>query len=114
MNATIWHNPRCSTSRKALAALEAAGFQPQVVDYLKTGWTEDGLRILFAEAGLSARQALRAKEPLAAELGLKDATEAQILAAMVAHPILVERPFVRTTKGTRLCRPLALLDELLK
>lgn len=115
MKATIWHNPRCSTSRRVLADLRAAGVEPEVVEYLQTGWTEEGLRALLAGAGMTARQALRAKEALAKELGLTDpgVTEAALIAAMVAHPVLVERPFVRTAKGTALCRPPERLTDLL-
>lgn len=116
MTATIWHNPRCSTSRRVLADLRAAGVEPEVVEYLATGWTEEGLRALLAAAGLTARQALRAKEPLAKDLGLtaEGVSEDALVAAMVAHPVLVERPFVRTGKGTALCRPPERLAELLK
>ena len=112
---TIWHNSRCSTSRRVLEGLRAAGEAPEVVEYLKAGWTEAGLRALLAEAGMTARQALRAKEPLAGDLGLTAAgvTEAALIAAMVAHPVLVERPFVRTAKGTALCRPAERLAGLL-
>ncbi|NGM44676.1 arsenate reductase (glutaredoxin) [Rhodobacter sp. SGA-6-6] len=115
MTATIWHNPRCSTSRRVLADLRAAGVEPEVVEYLATGWTEAGLRALLAEAGMTARQALRAKEPLAKDLGLtaEGVSEAALIAAMVAHPVLVERPFVRTAKGTALCRPPERLAGLL-
>lgn len=115
MTATIWHNARCSTSRKALQILQEAGIEPEVVDYLKAGWSEAGLKTLFVEAGLSARQALRAKEPLAKELGLlaDTATEEQIISAMIAHPILVERPFVQLGKATLLARPLDRLAALL-
>jgi len=115
MTATIWHNPRCSTSRRVLEDLRAAGVEPEVVEYLQTGWTEEGLRALLAGAGMTARQALRAKEPLAKELGLTDpgVTEDALIAAMTAHPVLVERPFVRTAKGTALCRPAERLAGLL-
>lgn len=116
MKATIWHNSRCGTSRKALAALHEAGLTPEIIDYHRTGWTEEGLRSLFASAGLTAHEALRHKEPLARELGLNrpEATEDEIIQAMITHPILVERPFVRTDKGTRLCRPLERLNDLLR
>lgn len=115
MKATIWHNPRCSTSRNAVQMLREAGIEPEVVNYLQTGWTETSLRSLLAEAGLTARQALRGKEPLAKELALlaETATEDQIIAAMIAHPILVERPFVRLDKTTVLARPLDRLGSLL-
>ena len=115
MTATIWHNPRCSTSRQVLEALRAAGEEPEVIEYLLTGWTANGLRALLAEAGLTPRQALRAKEPLAKELGLTGPEVAgkSLIEAMVAHPVLVERPFVRTAKGTALCRPPERLADLL-
>lgn len=113
MDATIYHNPRCSTSRKTLDALRTAGIEPTVVKYLDEGWTRDQLAQLFADAGLTAAQAARKREPLYKELNLAEATEDEILAAMVEHPVLVERPFVVTDKGTRLARPIQNLDEVL-
>ncbi|THD81514.1 arsenate reductase (glutaredoxin) [Aliigemmobacter aestuarii] len=111
----IFHHPGCSTSRRVLDALREAGHDPQVVAYTKAGWTEAQLRDLFAAAGLTAAEALRRKAKEAAELDLlrPDVTEADLLAAMVAHPVLVERPFVTTAKGTRLCRPVERLAEIL-
>ncbi|MEH7826646.1 ArsC/Spx/MgsR family protein [Gemmobacter denitrificans] len=109
--ATIWHNPACSSSRKALAALEDAGLTPRVIRYLDTGWTEESLQDLLAAAGLRPSDALRHKAPGAA--ALRGAAEATILAAMLADPVLVERPFVQTDRGTALCRPLARLEDLL-
>lgn len=105
--ATIYHNPKCSTSRQVLEMIEAAGVKPEIVEYLKTGWTKPQLKALFAAAGLTPRQALRTKAKEAEELGLLDAkvSDAKLLDAMIAHPVLVERPFVTTAKGTRLCRP---------
>ena len=113
---TIFHNPACGTSRNVLAMVEAAGYRPEVVEYVQTGWTGAQLAALFAEAGLTPREALRAKEPIAAERGLRDpaATDAAILAAMVEHPVLVERPIVRTPKGTALCRPSEQVFDLLE
>lgn len=114
----IHHNPDCGTSRNVLAIIEAAGYQPVVIEYLKTGWTKAQLLGLFAAAGLSPRQALRETKSPAADLGLLKDGIAQdaILAAMIAHPILVNRPLVCTAKGVRLCRPservLDLLDRL--
>lgn len=104
---TIYHNPNCGTSRNVVAMVQAAGYVPTVVEYLKTGWTEDQLKSLLATARLSARDVLREKGTPAAELGLLDpgAGEAAILEAMVAHPILVNRPLVETPLGVRLCRP---------
>ncbi len=108
----IHHNPKCGTSRNVLAAIRASGAEPVVVDYLKEGWTRGQLLGLFAAAGLTPRQALRAKQAEAA--GLEDADDEALIAAMIAHPVLVERPFVCAPKGVRLCRPseqvIALLD----
>lgn len=111
--ATIYHNPRCTTSRKALDKLRDAGVEPTVVKYLDEGWTRDQLVALFAEAGLTPAQAARKREPLYKELGLADASDDEILDAMVAHPVLVERPFVVTSKGARLARPLENIDAIL-
>jgi len=104
---TVFHNPACGTSRNVLEMARAAGREPRVVEYLKTGWTAEQLRDLFAEAGLTPRQALRTKGDLARELGLLEegVADEAVLAAMVEHPVLVERPFVRTPKGTVLARP---------
>ncbi|MDO4681360.1 MAG: arsenate reductase family protein [Lautropia sp.] len=109
----IYHNPNCSTSRKALEAIRATGVEPTVIPYLKTGWTADQLRQLFKEAGLSAREALRTKQAEGAGLAARNASEDEIIAAMVGLPVLVERPFVVTPRGTRLARPLERLDEVL-
>lgn len=113
VDATIYHHPRCSTSRKTLDRLRDAGIEPTVVKYLDEGWTADQLRTLFADAGLTPAQAVRKRETLYGELGLADASDDEIIAAMVAHPVLVERPFVVTTKGTRLARPIEGVDEIL-
>jgi len=114
---TIYHNPDCGTSRNALAMIEAAGYRPDVVEYRKIGWTRPQLDHLLATMNASPRALLRDKGTPAAELGLLDpaASDEAILAAMVAHPILVNRPIVVTPKGTKLCRPseevLSLLDR---
>jgi len=114
---TIFHNPACGTSRNALAMIEAAGYTPAVVEYLQAGWTRPLLERLLAAAALSPRQALREKGPPAAEIGLLDpnVSDAAILDAMLAHPILVNRPIVETPLGVALCRPsevvLTLLDR---
>ncbi|MCF8589905.1 arsenate reductase (glutaredoxin) [Gordonia liuliyuniae] len=113
MDATIYHNPRCSTSRKTLAKLEDAGADVTVVKYLTDGWTRDQLSKLFADAGLTAGQAVRKREAAYTDLGLADASDEKILDAMVEHPVLVERPFVVTDKGTRLARPVENVDEIL-
>ncbi|GAC68580.1 arsenate reductase (glutaredoxin) [Gordonia soli] len=113
MAATIYHNPRCSTSRKALDGLRDAGIEPTVVKYLDEPYTRAQLEKLFADAGLTAHEAARRRDPLYTELDVPSLTEDQLLDAMVEHPILVERPFVVTDKGTRLARPLAKLDEII-
>ena len=118
MNIVVHHNPECGTSRNTLAILEAAGYRPTVVEYLKTGWTRAQLLGLFAAAGLTPREALRVSKSPAAEMGLTnpDIDDETLLAAMVEHPILVNRPIVCTPKGVRLCRPsetvLDLIDQL--
>jgi arsenate reductase (glutaredoxin) len=113
---TIYHNPRCGTSRNTLAMIRASGVEPTVVEYLKTGWTKAQLTDLAASTGAPLRDLLRAKEPLVAELKLAEpgVTEAQLLDAMVEHPILVNRPIVVTPKGTRLCRPSEAVLDLLE
>ena len=114
MTVTLYHNPACGTSRKALAAIRAAGHEPIIVEYLKLGWTKPQLQALFAAAGVTARSVLRVANSPAAEMGLTaaDATEDQILDAMVKLPGLVQRPFVTSPKGTALCRPLERLADL--
>ena len=111
----IHHNPGCSTSRKVLELIRAAGHEPIVIRYLETGWTRPQLLALFAAAGLSPRQALRTRNSAAAALGLTapDASDARILEAMLLRPDLVERPIVATPRGIRLCRPVERLDEIL-
>lgn len=113
---TVFHNPACGTSRNVVAMVEAAGYRPDVVEYLKTGWGADQLRDLFAKAGLTPREALREKGSPAAELGLLEAgvSDEAILAAMVEHPILVNRPIVTTPKGAALCRPSEAVYDLLE
>ncbi|WP_055475281.1 arsenate reductase (glutaredoxin) [Gordonia sp. HS-NH1] len=113
MDATIYHNPKCSTSRKALQALRDAGIEPTVVKYLDEPYSRDQLVELFADAGLTPAQAARKREALYKELDLASATDDQILDAMVEHPVLVERPIVVTAKGTRIPRPIDKLDEIL-
>lgn len=107
MKATIYHNPACGTSRKTLDIMRASGLDPVVIEYLKTPPSRDELQRLYSRAGISPREGLRAKEPLAAELGLTgaDVSDGRILDAMVEHPVLINRPLVETDKGVRLCRP---------
>ena len=104
---TIYHNPDCGTSRNTLAMIEAAGYQPEIVDYRAVGWTRVLLEDLLAASGLTARALLRDKGTPAADLGLLDPaiSDAALLDAMVQHPILVNRPIVVTPKGVKLCRP---------
>jgi len=115
MDVVIHHNPNCGTSRNVLAIIEAAGYRPVVIEYLKTGWTKSQLLGLFAAAGLTPRTALRETKSPAAELGLLDTavTDEALLAAMLEHPVLVNRPIVCTRKGVRLCRPSEVVLDLL-
>ncbi|MFY7958530.1 MAG: arsenate reductase (glutaredoxin) [Elsteraceae bacterium] len=114
---TVYHNPACGTSRNAIAMIRAAGFEPEVVEYLKAGWTKPLLKDLIARSGLTVRQLMRDRGTPAAELGLLEpgVAEEAILDAMMTHPILVNRPIVVTPKGVTLCRPsekvYALLDK---
>lgn len=116
MTVTIYHNPDCGTSRNVLAVIEAAGYSPQIVSYLSVGWQREQLLTLFAEAGLTPRQALRESKSPATELGLLDpgVSDEALIEAMLTHPILVNRPFVVTPKGTRLCRPSEVVLDLLE
>jgi arsenate reductase len=115
MKATIYHNPMCGTSRKTLEILRDSGADVWIHEYLKNPPTRDELERLYERAGISPREGLRAKEPLAAELGLTrpDVTDDQVLDAMVSHPILIERPIVETANGVRLCRPQDRVREIL-
>jgi len=110
---TIYHNPHCSNSRRALEVIRAAGIEPTIVEYLKSPLSEDGLRDLVARTGQPLRALVRDKEPLFAELGLADAGVAELFAAVAAHPLLLNRPIVVTDKGARLCRPGDQAAELL-
>lgn len=112
-DAVIFHNPRCSTSRKTLDLLRDNGFEPTVVEYLKTPPTRAQLVKMIRDAGIDVRTAARKRESLYAELNLADASDDQLLDAMVEHPILIERPFVVTPKGTRLARPIDAVREIL-
>jgi arsenate reductase len=118
MTIVIHHNPDCGTSRNVVAIVEAAGYQTVIIEYLKTGWTRPQLLGLFAAASLTPRTALRETKSPAQELGLLDPSvdDETLLAAMLKHPVLVNRPIVCSPKGVRLCRPsetvLDLLDRL--
>ena len=107
MDIVIYHNPECGTSRNVLAIIEATGYTPTVIEYLKTGWTKPQLLGLFAAGGLTPRTALRETKSPAAELGLLEegVPNEVILDAMIKHPILVNWPIVCTPKGVKLCRP---------
>jgi arsenate reductase len=111
----IHHNPDCGTSRNVLEIVRKAGEEPVVIDYLREGWTRPQLLALFAGAGLTPRTALRTTKSPAAELGLlgEDVPQETILAAMLEHPVLVNRPLVASPKGVRLCRPSEAVLDLL-
>lgn len=115
MKATIFHNPLCRTSRKTLEILEESGADVSIVEYLKSPPSRAELERLYKRAGITPSDGLRAKEPLATELGLDrpDATDDEVLDAMVRHPILINRPLVETAKGVRLCRPQDMVREIL-
>ena len=115
MKATIYHNPMCGTSRKTLEILRDSGCDVWIHEYLKSPPSRDELKRLYERAGIRPRDGLRAKEPIAAELGLNrsDVSDDELLDAMVAHPILIERPLVETAKGVRLCRPQDRVREIL-
>ena len=115
MKATIFHNPMCGTSRKTLDILRDEGCDVWIHEYLKQPPSRDELVRLYGRAGIRPRAGLRAKEPLAQELGLNrpDVTDDEVLDAMVAHPILIERPIVETPNGVRLCRPQDKVREIL-
>ena len=113
MKATIWHNPKCGTSRKTLAILEERGADVTVVEYLKTPPTRAKLAALYKQAGIAPRDGLRKKEDAAKALIESGASDDAILDAMVADPILIERPLVETDKGVRLCRPQEVVLEIL-
>jgi arsenate reductase (glutaredoxin) len=118
MKIVIYHNPECGTSRNVLSIINAAAYKPTVIEYLKVGWTEPQLHGLFAAAELTPRSALRETKSPAQELGLLGlgVSDAQLIAAMIEYPILVNRPIVCSPKGVKLCRPsetvLDLLDKL--
>jgi arsenate reductase len=115
VKATIFHNPACGTSRKTLALLEEAGADVTVIEYLKSPPSRAELTRLYRRAGMTPRDGLRAKEPLASELGLNDPAvgDDAILDAMMVHPILINRPLVETDKGVALCRPQEEVAKLL-
>ena len=111
--AVIYHNPRCSTSRKTLELLHDNGIEPTIIEYLKTPPSRAEIVTLVSDAGIDVRTAVRKRESLYGELNLADASDDELLDAMAANPILIERPFVVTTKGTRLARPIDAVREIL-
>ena len=113
MKATIWHNPKCGTSRKTLAILEESDVDLTVVEYLKQAPTREKLDQLFRDAGMSPQEGLRIRGTDAEERGLPHATADIVLDAMAADPALIERPLVETDKGVRLCRPQDRVNEIL-
>ena len=115
MKATIYHNPMCGTSRKTLEILRDSGCDVWVQEYLKNPPSRDELQRLYKSAGISPREGLRSKEPVAKELGLDraDVSDDEVLDAMANHPVLIERPIVETPNGVRLCRPQDRVREIL-
>jgi arsenate reductase (glutaredoxin) len=111
--AAIYHNPKCTTSPKTLDLLRNNGFEPTIVQYLKTPPSRNDLVKMIRDASIDVRTAVRKREPLYAELNLAEATDDELLDAMAEHPILIERPFVVTPKGTRLARPIDAVREIL-
>ena len=112
-DSVIYHNPRCTTSRKTLELLRDNGIEPEIIQYLKTPPSRAELVKLINDAGIDVRKAVRKREPLYAELNLDAADDDELLDAMAEHPILIERPFVVTPRGTRLARPLDSVREIL-
>jgi arsenate reductase len=112
---TIYHNPGCGTSRNVLGLIREAGIEPTVIEYLKTPPTRDELRSLIARMGITVRDVLRQKEKLYEELGLdrETLTDDELLDAMMAHPVLINRPIVVTPLGVKLCRPSEAVLDLL-
>ena len=115
MTVTIYHNPECGTSRNTLAMIRGAGIEPEIILYLQTPPSRERLAEMIAASGLTIRQAMRRNNPLYAEmdLGNEAVSDAQLLDAMMAHPILIERPLVVTDHGVRLCRPSEVLLDIL-
>src|SRR5579862_6344601 len=115
MSVVIWHNPKCATSRKVLEMIRAKGLAPKIVDYVKTPPSAAEIKAALKAMDMTPRELLRRRGTPFDELGLDDPkkTDAQLIAAMAAHPILIERPVVRGPKGTRLCRPPERLAEIL-
>jgi len=115
MSTVIWHNPKCSTSRKVLDLLQAKGVKPTVRDYQQDPPSAAEIKAALKAMGMKPRDLLRRKNTPYDELGLDDPklSDAALVAAMAEHPLLIERPVVQTKKGTRLCRPVERLQEIL-
>ncbi len=115
MSVTIYHNPNCGTSRNTLALIRNAGIEPEVIEYVTSPPSREQLQDMIAKAGLTVRGALREKGTPYAELGLGDPnlTDEQLVGAMLEHPILINRPFVVTSLGVRLCRPSEVVLDIL-
>ena len=115
MNITIYHNPKCGTSRNTLAMIRHAGFEPTIIEYLKNPPTREELVQLIADAGIGVREVMRSKETIFSELGLSDVnlSDDQLFDAMMAHPILINRPIVVSELGTKLCRPSEVVLDIL-
>jgi len=111
----IWHNPNCGTSRKVLERIRSEGVEPKIIEYVKAPPSVAAIKAVLKEAGLKPRELLRKRGTPYDELGLDDPelSDAQLVAAMHEHPILIERPVVRTGKGTRVCRPPERVEDLL-
>jgi arsenate reductase len=113
MKATIYHNPRCSTSRNVLALLRERGIEPTIIEYLTNPLSDGDIMALVQQMGVPLRDVVRVKEPIYSELKLEHADDDTLLAAMVMHPILLNRPIVVTDKGAKLCRPSETVAALL-
>src|SRR5690242_7438190 len=113
MRVTIYHNPRCSNSRRCLEIIREEGFEPTIIEYLLHPPTAAALEKLIGKMGVTVRDVVRTKEAEYRKLGLENASDAQLLKAIAAHPILLNRPIVVTDKGAKLCRPPELVHELL-
>ena len=113
MRVTIYHNPKCSNSRRCLEIIREAGFDPTIVEYLKHPLDSASLEALVGKMAAAVREVVRTKEPVYAELQLRNADDAALLKAMASHPILLNRPIVVTDKGAKLCRPPETVRELL-
>ena len=113
MRVSIYHNPRCSNSRRCLQIIREEGFEPTIVEYLQHPPSAAALEKLIGKTGVAIRQVIRTKEPEYRDLALDKAGDAELLKAVAAHPILLNRPIVLTDKGAKLCRPPELVRELL-